>query len=140
VFSDPQKLAHLESIIHPPVLDLWRDRVTAISLSDPRAVILSDVPLLIEDGLQHLFDIVMLVYIPPGEQMNRLIKRNGYTRDHAEKRIASQMPIDDKIKYAQILFHNDGTLEETKEKLEILWQELKKHEAMGNFLNIKISL
>jgi dephospho-CoA kinase len=129
VFSDMEKLAHLNEIIHPPLFDVWRDKVSSISLSDPRAIILSDIPLLIETGLHDLFAIIMLVYIPPLEQINRLIKRNSYTSDYAEKRIASQMAIDDKIQHAHIVFRNDGTLEETKEKIDILWQELQEREA-----------
>jgi len=73
----------------------------------------------------------MLVYISAQEQINRLIKRNGYTRDYAEKRIASQMAIDEKIQYAHIVFHNDGTLEETERKADALWQELQELEARG---------
>jgi len=129
VFSDLAKLDRLNRIIHPPVFDAWRDKVTKISSADSHSIIISDLPLLIEGGFQYLFDVVLLVYIPPGEQMNRLIKRNGYTSDYAEKRIASQMVIDDKIKYAQIVFHNDGTLEETERKVNILWQELQEREA-----------
>jgi len=131
VFSDPAKLDRLNNIMHPPIFRAWRNKVNHISRADPHAIIISDIPLLIEDGLQDIFDIVVLVYIPPAEQMIRLIKRNGYTRDYAEKRIASQMPIDDKIEYAQIVFRNDGTLEETEEKIDALWQELREREA-GN--------
>ena len=131
VFSDPAKLVRLNSIIHPSVLNTWRGKVTGISSADSQAIILSDLALLIESGLQYLFDIVMLIYIPPQEQMKRLMKRNGYTHDYAEKRVASQMAIDDKIKYAQIIFHNDGTLAETRKKVDVLWQELQGREA-GN--------
>ena len=131
VFSDHAQLARLNRIIHPPILDAWRDKVAGISLADSRAIILSDLPLLIESGLQDLFDVVMLVYISAQEQINRLIKRNGYTRDYAEKRIASQMAIDEKIQYAHIVFHNDGTLEETERKADALWQELQELEARG---------
>jgi dephospho-CoA kinase len=125
VFADPAKLDQLNNIVHPQVFAAWQDKAAAISAADPQAVIIADIPLLIESGLQDLFDIVMLVYIPPREQMNRLMKRNGYSHDEAEKRIASQMAIDEKIKYAHIVLRNDGTLAETKEKVDILWQELQ---------------
>jgi dephospho-CoA kinase len=129
VFSAPAQLALLDGIMYSPIVAAWRDRLSRISAAAPQAIVISDLPLLVEKGWQDLFDLVLLIYISPEEQMNRLIKRNGYTRDYAEKRIASQMAIDEKVKYAHIVFPNDGTLAETEKKADALWEELLAREA-----------
>lgn len=62
--------------------------------------------MLIEGKLQYLVDVVVLVYISAEEQVKRLMKRNGCSREDALLRLASQMPIDDKIQYADIVINN----------------------------------
>ena len=75
-----------------------------------------------------MVDLVLLVYIPPEEQINRLMARNGYGRDEAAARLASQMPIDAKLPAADIVIRNDGSPEETRRAVDDLWEELQKRE------------
>lgn len=128
VFEDKVKLARLNSIVHPAVFDAWHGRLEEIRKIKPDAIVLSDVPLLIETGMQSLVDLVLLVYISPGEQMDRLIKRNGYSRDEAQCRLASQMSIEDKLPHAQIVINNQGNMEETMQIIDRIWQELLERE------------
>ncbi len=94
-------------------------------------VVISDVPLLIEVGMQDQVDIVILVYIAPEVQIERLMDRNGYSREEAVKRLASQMPIDDKIPYADIVIDNQDSPDETREIVYEIWDDIleveKKH-------------
>lgn len=124
VFSDEAKLQRLNEIVHPAVFREWQKRLKQIESMQPDAIVLSDIPLLIEIGAQHLVDLVLLVYISREEQMDRLIKRNGYSLEYAEKRISSQMPIEEKLKYARIVVNNQGTLAEAQKSVEEVWQEL----------------
>jgi len=124
VFNNPAKLKRLNEIVHPAVFREWQNRIREIEATQPDAVVLTDIPLLIEIGAQERFDLIVLVYIPPDEQLERLILRNGYSREYAEKRIASQMSIEDKVKYARIVIDNRGSLEEAEKRVDEAWQEL----------------
>jgi dephospho-CoA kinase len=128
VFEDKEKLARLNSIVHPAVFDAWYRRIDEIKKIKPDAIILSDVPLLIEAGMQTLVDLVLLVYVSPGEQLDRLIKRNGYSQDEARCRLASQMSIEDKLPHAQVVINNQGNMDETRQVIDRIWQELLERE------------
>ncbi|MDD5775912.1 MAG: dephospho-CoA kinase, partial [Candidatus Omnitrophica bacterium] len=103
-------------------------RTQEIKETKPDAIILSDAPLLIEEGMQPLFDLIILVYASEEEQMNRLMKRNGFSREESLRRLKSQMPIDDKLPFAQIVIRNQGTLEETRRIIDQVWQGLLQQE------------
>jgi dephospho-CoA kinase len=128
VFRDKGKRAKLNSIVHPAIFAAWCSRTQEIKELKPDAIILSDAPLLIEEGMQPLFDLVMLVYVSEEEQIDRLMKRNGLSREETMHRLKSQMPIDDKLPYAQIVVRNHGTLEETRHIVDQVWQDLLQQE------------
>ena len=128
VFKDKGKRAKLNSIVHPAVFAAWCCRTQEIKEIKPDAIILSDAPLLIEEGMQPLFDLVMLIYVSEEEQADRLMKRNGLSREEAMRRLKSQMPIDDKLPLAQIVIRNQGTLEETRRIVDRVWQEFLQQE------------
>ncbi|MBN1548131.1 MAG: dephospho-CoA kinase [Syntrophaceae bacterium] len=128
VFSDPEKLKRLNEIIHPAVFREWQNRIRQIESTQPDAIVLTDIPLLIEIGAQKRFDLVMLVYISRQEQLERLILRNGYSREYAEKRIASQMPIEEKVKFARIVINNTGNLADAQKRVNEVWRELRRFE------------
>jgi dephospho-CoA kinase len=128
VFGDREKLELLNSLVHPAVFTEWQRRIAEIRTAQPDAIVLSDIPLLLEAGLKPLVDLVLLVYIPPKEQILRLMVRNGYDSDEAAARLASQMPIDAKVPAADIVIRNDGLMEETHRAVDDLWEELRKRE------------
>ena len=126
VFEDREKLAVLSRIVHPHIIGEWRRRITEIGRTESEGILLSDVPLLIEGRLQHLVDVVVLVYVSSDEQVERLMERNGCSREDALLRLASQMPIDDKIRYADIVVNNQGSVERTREIVSEVWEELRR--------------
>jgi dephospho-CoA kinase len=138
VFRDKRKRARLNSIVHPAVFAAWCCRTQEFKEISHDAIILSDVPLLIEEGMQNVFDLVMLIYVPEEEQMNRLMKRNGLSREEAQRRLKSQMPIDDKLPFAQIVIRNHGTLEETRRIVDQAWLELLQREKAKKQLSSSI--
>ena len=133
VFSDPQKMRLLSRLVHPAVHDAWQKRLDEIRKVNPRAVVLSDIPLLFETGMEKMVDLVLLVYLPREKQIARLVERNGLSRDEAEMRIASQMPIDDKKLRADIVVSNEGTWEETQAALDGIWQELTRRGELSDW-------
>jgi dephospho-CoA kinase len=128
VFVDEQRRKILEGIVHPAVLEEGRRRRDEIVREDEKAIILSDIPLLLEVGMQDEFDLVLLVYAPPELQISRVMKRNNLSRDEAIARLKSQMPIDDKLKFADLVIRNDGTMRELEKEVEEAWQELLSRE------------
>lgn len=128
VFANRGKLDLLNRLVHPAVFKEWHRRIEEIRKVQPDAIVLSDIPLLIEAGMKPMVDLVLLVYLPPEEQIARLVVRNGYSREDAEKRIASQMPIGEKLPFADIVIRNDGSPETTQKALNDIWAELIKRE------------
>ncbi|MBN1662907.1 MAG: dephospho-CoA kinase [Deltaproteobacteria bacterium] len=124
VFADRDQLEQLNRIVHPAVYDEWYRLVKEIYRKDPRAVVLSDVPLLIEQDLKSVFDVIAVVYISPDEQVERLIFRNRFNREEAETRVASQMSIDEKVRHADIVINNQGSVEDAQKTIDVLWQKL----------------
>ena len=130
VFADRGKLELLNRLVHPAVVAEWRRRMDEIGKRRPDAIVLSDIPLLIEAGFRPLVDLVVLVHLSPEEQVSRLMKRDGYGRQEALQRLASQMPIDEKLPLADIVVRNDGSPEQTGVQVEALWEELKQREEL----------
>jgi dephospho-CoA kinase len=134
VFHDEEKLARLNEIVHPVVFEEWNRRLAEIHKRNPHAIVISDIPLLFEVGMKHLLDVVILVSISPEDQIQRLIQRNGYSREDANARLASQMPIADKIPHADYVIDNRGPIEKTGAAVHEVWKELKEKKGTGCFL------
>ena len=124
VFGDERRRRTLEGIVHPAVLVQARHERERIRREDERAIVLSDIPLLFEVGMQGLFDLILLIYTPPETQILRAMRRNGLTRDEAAARLGAQMPIGEKLALADIVIRNDGTMKELRARVDEVWQEL----------------
>lgn len=128
VFNQPEKLKALNDIVHPSVYEEWQARLKSIITRDPRAIILSDIPLLFEARMQSLFDLTIVVMIPPEEQIVRLMARNGMAEEEARKRIKNQMPIGDKAGLADIVINNQSSIADTRKRVQEVWSELIRRE------------
>ncbi|MFO8100913.1 MAG: dephospho-CoA kinase [Dehalococcoidia bacterium] len=124
VFDDPQKLEKLNRITHPAVFAEAEKRVQEIVKADSKAVIIKDVPLLIETGIHKTVDKVVVVSVLHETQMQRL-KERGFTEEEAARRISSQMPISEKETYADFVISNDGTFAQTREQVERIYHMLQ---------------
>jgi dephospho-CoA kinase len=116
IFKDGTKRTTLNGIVHPEVRKLMRKKVEEYEHAGESAVVL-DIPLLIESQLLDWVDKVLVVYVPQDIQLNRLMVRDQLTREAAMERIQSQLPLDEKRKYADVLIDNSGTIEETNLQL-----------------------
>lgn len=124
VFADRKKMNKLNHIVHPLVYQEWQTRLEKIRAKEEHAIVLSDVPLLFEGGMQCLFDLILLVIVAPEEQIRRLRTRNGLSVQDAEKRLNCQMPIRQKIKLANIVIDNKGSVSDTEKKVKQIWKKL----------------
>ena len=124
VFADREKRELLNRIVHPAIFAEWQRRLEEIRKNTPDAIAVSDIPLLIEAGMKEMVDLILLVYITPEEQIRRAMARDGFSREEAEQRLAAQMPIEEKLRWADIVIHNEGLPEETRRAVSEVWMEL----------------
>src|SRR5579859_241826 len=113
----------LNAIVHPLVRD-WMAERTREAAERGAEVVIQDVPLLYENGLEDLFSSVLLVYVPEDVQLQRLVEGRGLDEDRARAMIAAQMPIDEKRRRAHHVIDNSGTREETRRQVEEMWAQI----------------
>lgn len=125
VFSDGEKRALLNSIIHPLVFEKQNAWVIEMEMNDPDGIAIIDAALMIESGGYRRFDKLVVIWCEPELQIERLIKRNFLTREQAKKRIAAQMSQDEKKSYADFLIDTSIGFEETRRQTEEVHRSLK---------------
>ncbi|WP_108671250.1 dephospho-CoA kinase [Peribacillus acanthi] len=128
VFQDDEKRQILNSIVHPAVRKYMKDQQEIAFLNGEKIVFL-DIPLLFESDLTHMVEKVILVYVDEKIQLERLMKRNGFSEFEAMNRIKSQWPLKDKIERSDAVINNNGTIEETKRQLLSI---LREWDIIGN--------
>lgn len=119
IFHDENKRKILNSIVHPAVrarMNEWKE----IAVSAGKQTIIYDIPLLFESKLTHLVERVILVYVDNTIQLQRLMKRNGLSEAEAKARIASQLPLNEKVELADAIVNNNGTIDETEKQINQL--------------------
>ncbi|MFJ5060977.1 dephospho-CoA kinase [Streptomyces nigra] len=121
VFADPERLAVLNSIVHPLVGARSRELEDAAAED---AVVVHDVPLLTENGLAPLYDLVIVVDADPGTQLDRLVRLRGMTEDDARARMAAQATREQRRAIADIVIDNDVPLDELRRRVKDVWEDL----------------
>jgi dephospho-CoA kinase len=116
VFHNEQERKKLNAIVHPAVRRRMMAEKEEYVQSGAKTIVL-DIPLLFESELTHLIDKVIVVYVDDEVQLERLMKRNGFSKEEALARIRSQMPLREKVKKADAVINNNGMVEETKQQL-----------------------
>ncbi|MCP1125455.1 dephospho-CoA kinase [Bacillus sp. AFS018417] len=122
VFHNEEKRLLLNGIVHPAVRKEMNAQKDMYIREKAQAVVL-DIPLLFESKLTGLVDKILLVYVDSETQLTRLMERNNFKEEEAKARIASQMPLEDKITLADEVINNNGTMEETKAQLSRILKE-----------------
>ena len=134
VFSDEKAREKLNRIVHPLVLEEVARRVSKFEeREDPTSpIIMVDAALMVETGSYRKYDSVVVVYCPPQVQLQRVIARDRLSEEEALQRIESQMPLLEKIKYADYIIESSGKLSETKEQVKPIFTELVNLGATDN--------
>lgn len=116
VFYNEQERKKLNAIVHPAVRRRMLAEKEAYVQKGAKTIVL-DIPLLFESELTHFIDKIIVVYVDDDIQLERLMKRNGFSKEEALARIRSQLPLHEKVKKADAVINNNGTIEETKQQL-----------------------
>lgn len=120
VFDDSKLLKRLNKIVHPAVERVIKQQIQ----HSHQKLILLDVPLLFEAKLEYLVDKIIVVKTNRRRQFERLLEKTKYNKEDILKRINIQMPLSDKIREADFVIDNNGTIEETKKQVKRIWREI----------------
>ena len=123
VFNDKAKLKKLNELTHPLVHQEIKQQMAQYRANQEKLVVI-DVPLLFESGFESLCNGVLVISITPELQIERLMKRNAFTKKEAIARINNQMPLSEKEKRATYVVANTGTIDDLEKKLSDLLQEI----------------
>lgn len=121
VFADPRRRAALEAIVHPYVA---RRSAELMAAAPPDAVVVYDVPLLVERGLQDDYDLVVVVDAAEDTRVRRLAEARGMPEADARSRMAAQATAAERREVADVVLDNDGDLAALEAQVQALWTRL----------------
>jgi len=125
VFGDPDRLELLNSLVHPVVIRREEELIAQAAASDPNGIVVVEAAILIETGSWRRFERLILAVCPLEAQVERAMNRDGITREQALMRIARQMPLEEKRKYAHYVVDTSGAREETYRQTLAVFQSLR---------------
>ncbi|MFE9392303.1 dephospho-CoA kinase [Streptomyces sp. NPDC006784] len=125
VFADPERRTALNAIVHPLVGERSAELDRAAREADPDAVVVHDVPLLVENGLAPLYDTVVVVDAATETRLDRLVRLRGTDEDEARARMAAQASREERLAVADIVIDNNGPLSELAPRVREIWDELR---------------
>ncbi len=128
VFADPERRTALERIVHP----LVRARAAEIeAAAPPDAIVVHDIPLLVETGQGSAFDEVLVVDVPVEVQVARAVRDRGWSEEEARSRIAAQASREQRLAVATYVVDNSGTVEDLRQRVAEVFAELTGRETVS---------
>ena len=125
VFNDPEARSKLNALVHPAVIQHQRDWLKEMETKDPEGISIVDAALMIEVGTYKHYDKIIVVTCAAEVQKQRLHARSGLSEEQIEVRIGSQMPLEEKVKYADFVIDNSGTLSATRNQVQQVNSKLR---------------
>lgn len=125
VFSDEDARLRLNAITHPAVLRTSTERFRAAGEADPDAIVVYDVPLLVESSNAYPFDLVVVAHASAGTRIQRLVELRGMDEGEARRRVGAQATDEERLAVADVVIDTDGSLEQTIEQTDALWERLR---------------
>lgn len=127
VFGDPAAIARLNGIVHPAVRAESARRFEEAFAAAADAVVVYDVPLLVEARVDDPWELVIVAHAPADVRARRLVELRGLTEAEAAARIGSQVPDEARLAIADVVIDTSGTLEQTRQQVDELWDRLPEH-------------
>ena len=125
VFQNPDQRQTLNSIVHPAIKQRQNEFLTQAAADDARAIGIVEAALIVEVGTYRDYDKLIVVTCSPKVQRERLRERSGLTPEQIESRIASQMPMEEKVKVADFVIDNSGDIGITRQQVEEVYRQLR---------------
>jgi dephospho-CoA kinase len=123
--ADPDARARLNAIVHPAVRAESARRFAQAASEDPAAVVVYDVPLLVEARADDPWDLIVVAHAPADVRRRRLVELRGMTEEEASARIAAQASDERRLAIADVVVETGGTLEETLRQTDALWDRIR---------------
>ncbi len=123
VFPDPEAVQRLNGLLHPRIGALTLERIADAERAGVQ-VLVHDVPLLVESGMQGRYDAVVVVDVSPQVQLDRLVRLRGMTEEAARDRMSRQATREQRLAVATHVLHNEGTPEQLAEQVRAFWDRL----------------
>lgn len=124
VFGHPDRLAVLNSLVHPAVREESERRFHEARLADPDAVVVYDVPLLAEARGGDQWDLVVVAHAPSDVRARRLVENRGSSEEEARARIGSQASDEERLRLADVVIDTTGDMEDTRRQVDELWERI----------------
>jgi dephospho-CoA kinase len=125
VFHDSALRHKLNSIVHPAIIQHQAEWLKSVKSQDPHAVAIVEAALMVEVGTYKNYDKLIVVTCTPEIQRERLKERTGLSEEQIDARIGSQMPLAEKVKYADFVIDNSGDLEQTQNQVQRIHARLR---------------
>jgi dephospho-CoA kinase len=126
VFTKPERLALLNSFVHPPVVKREEEWLAIVAAGDPCGIAVFEAAILIETGGYRRFDKLIVVSCEMEQQVQRSMKRDGLPREDVLARLSRQMPLAEKLKFADYVIETSGTKEETVQQTRAVYELLRR--------------
>lgn len=131
VFSDRERLAALNRITHPRIAEQIESDINKIKQAHPEAFIVVDAALLIENKLHKRMDRVVVVYSDEEKCVERMMSRDNLSETEAQERLGAQMPLKEKLAYADYIIGNSGDIEDTTKRVREVFEALASERQKG---------
>jgi len=124
VFKNSKKIKKLNRIVHPYIMQRIEEMIDEIKDKDPQTLVIVDAALLVETGVYKHYDKLIVVYVSKETQLKRLIIRDAMSQEEAESRIELQSPLTEKLKVADYIIENEGSLSKTRKEVQKVYKAL----------------
>lgn len=126
VFADPHQLRALNAIVHSRIIARTEELAAEHQRENPQSVVIVDAALIFESRIGGSLNKVIVAWCRPEQQIERLMDKAGVSREEAERRIKSQMPVEEKRRRADYLIDCSGSMEETRRQADVIYLELRR--------------
>jgi dephospho-CoA kinase len=125
VWDHPDRLAKLNSFVHPAVRAREQQCMSEIAQTDPHAIIVVEAAILVETGSYKSFDKLIVVTCTAEQQMERALHRGSYSKEEVRARLARQLPIEEKLRVADYIIDTSGLKENTLQQVRAVYEKLR---------------
>jgi dephospho-CoA kinase len=125
VFSDPARLAHLNALVHPPVRARAQALAEGYFREHPDGIAVTEAAILIETGSFRKYARLIVAVCRPEQQIERAMARDGLSRPEVLDRLKRQIPLEEKVKYADYIVDTSGPKEQTRERTQVVYESLR---------------